>query len=244
VIPHRIEGLTMLPPVSLPTANPTNPAATAAPGPALEPEEASSGSHGFIVWPLHHDRIFCRHAILKRFRAVGCANPGGIEKILRSPGNAVQRSTVVAASDLLVGFFGLCERQFTRQCNDAVQLRIEFLEPFQINTREPVRRELSLFDPTGEVGQRGESYVCVVRRQGTGIDFAADKPIAFGANLQSGQCRIPARRRRERRLQRQLAGTGAPLVQRRHGLAPTAGRHRTFGAGHLNLHQLFRFSES
>src|ERR1700736_1600830 len=41
----------MLPPVSLPTANPTNPAATAAPGPALEPEEASSGSHGFIVWP-------------------------------------------------------------------------------------------------------------------------------------------------------------------------------------------------
>src|ERR1700734_3012424 len=96
---------------------------------------------------LHYDRIFLRDAILKRFRAVGCANPGGIEKILRSPGNAVQRSAVVAGSDLLVSFLGLCERQLTRQCNDAVQLRIEFLEPFPINTREPARRELSLFDP-------------------------------------------------------------------------------------------------
>src|SRR6202035_332680 len=95
---------------------------------------------------LHYDRVFCRHAILKRFRAVGCANPGGIEKILRSPGNAVQRSTVVADSDLLVSFPGLCERQFSRQCNDAVQLRIECFEPFQINTRESVRCELSLFD--------------------------------------------------------------------------------------------------
>src|ERR1700735_5805571 len=94
---------------------------------------------------LHYDRIFCRHAISKRFRAVGCANPGGIEKILPSPGNAVQWSTIVAASNLLVSFLGLCERQFARQGNDAVQLRIEFFEPFQINTREPVRRELSLF---------------------------------------------------------------------------------------------------
>ena len=41
----------MLPSVSLPMANPTSPAATAAPGPALEPEEPSSSSHGFMVWP-------------------------------------------------------------------------------------------------------------------------------------------------------------------------------------------------
>src|ERR1700736_419120 len=47
--PHRILGLTMLPPVSLPMANPTNPAAVAAPGPALDPEAPSSSSHGFIV---------------------------------------------------------------------------------------------------------------------------------------------------------------------------------------------------
>jgi len=41
----------MLPPVSLPIANATSPAAVAAAGPALDPEDASSSSHGFIVWP-------------------------------------------------------------------------------------------------------------------------------------------------------------------------------------------------
>src|ERR1700684_1234068 len=44
-------GLTMLPPVSLPIANPTNPAAVAAPGPALEPDAPPPISHGFMVWP-------------------------------------------------------------------------------------------------------------------------------------------------------------------------------------------------
>src|SRR5712672_3151921 len=49
VTPQRMLGLTMLPPVSLPIENPTSPAAVAAPGPALEPDDASSSSHGFIV---------------------------------------------------------------------------------------------------------------------------------------------------------------------------------------------------
>src|SRR5881296_3507943 len=51
VTPHRIAGLTMLPPVSLPMENATSPAAVAAPGPALDPDAPSSSSHGFIVWP-------------------------------------------------------------------------------------------------------------------------------------------------------------------------------------------------
>ena len=51
VMPHRIVGLTMLPSVSLPIENPTSPAAVAAPGPQLEPDAPSSGSHGFMVWP-------------------------------------------------------------------------------------------------------------------------------------------------------------------------------------------------
>src|SRR5215471_8796514 len=51
VIPHRILGPTMLPPVSLPTAKPTRPAAVAAPGPALEPDDPSSSSQGFMVCP-------------------------------------------------------------------------------------------------------------------------------------------------------------------------------------------------
>src|SRR5579864_7021928 len=51
VTPQRIEGLTILPPVSLPIENPTSPAAVAAPGPALDPDAPSSVSHGFIVCP-------------------------------------------------------------------------------------------------------------------------------------------------------------------------------------------------
>src|SRR5271156_3939338 len=51
VTPQRIDGLTMLPPVSLPTPNPPSPAAVADPGPALDPDDPSSSSHGFIVCP-------------------------------------------------------------------------------------------------------------------------------------------------------------------------------------------------
>src|SRR5262245_9965009 len=46
VTPHRIAGATIEPPVSLPMANPTKPAAVAAPGPALDPDAPSSSSHG------------------------------------------------------------------------------------------------------------------------------------------------------------------------------------------------------
>src|SRR5262245_12959927 len=51
VMPHRMLGPMMLPPVSLPSEKPTRPAAVAAPGPALEPEDPSSSNHGFIVCP-------------------------------------------------------------------------------------------------------------------------------------------------------------------------------------------------
>src|SRR5215469_11008086 len=51
VTPQRIAGLTMLPPVSLPTEKATSAAAVAAPGPALDPEAPSSSSQGFMVWP-------------------------------------------------------------------------------------------------------------------------------------------------------------------------------------------------
>ena len=48
MVPQRMHGLMMLPWVSLPMANATRPAAVAEAGPALEPEEPSCGSHGFI----------------------------------------------------------------------------------------------------------------------------------------------------------------------------------------------------
>src|SRR5262249_56999086 len=51
VTPQRIAGATMLPPVSLPREKPTQAAAVAAPGPALEPDAPSSSSQGLFVCP-------------------------------------------------------------------------------------------------------------------------------------------------------------------------------------------------
>src|SRR4029077_10021645 len=51
VMPQRMLGPTMLPPVSLPIEKPTSPAAVVAPGPALDPDAPSPSSHGFTVWP-------------------------------------------------------------------------------------------------------------------------------------------------------------------------------------------------
>src|SRR6516165_8914968 len=59
VAPHRPQGSTMLPYVSLPSAKPTNPAATAAAEPAEEPLDPWRGSHGFRVRPPNHSS---RHA--------------------------------------------------------------------------------------------------------------------------------------------------------------------------------------
>jgi hypothetical protein len=43
---------------SLPIEKPTRPAAVAEPGPALEPEEPSSMSQGFMVWPPNQMSLF------------------------------------------------------------------------------------------------------------------------------------------------------------------------------------------
>src|SRR5690348_13989139 len=47
VIPQRIAGATILPPVPLPIENPTRPADVAAPGPALDPDAPSPSNQGF-----------------------------------------------------------------------------------------------------------------------------------------------------------------------------------------------------
>ncbi len=49
VVPPRMHGSTMLPKVSLPIANGTRPAETAAPEPALDPPDRSSRNQGLLV---------------------------------------------------------------------------------------------------------------------------------------------------------------------------------------------------
>jgi len=53
-MPQRTAGDRIDPPVSVPIEKPTSPAAVAAPGPADEPLEPSSGFQGLLVRPPAH----------------------------------------------------------------------------------------------------------------------------------------------------------------------------------------------
>src|SRR5689334_8438203 len=69
VTPHREDGETIDPSVSVPIENPTKPPAVAAAGPADEPLEpvcASSGCHGLRVTPANH-RAPCASAPIDNF---------------------------------------------------------------------------------------------------------------------------------------------------------------------------------
>ena len=194
----------MLPPVSLPMAKPTSPAAVAAPGPALDPDEPSSSSHGFMVWPpnqmslsasaprlslatstapaslqpLHHGGVSVGHAIAIRLGAVGGGDAGGVEQVFRAPGNAVQRAAIFAGGDFGVGLLRLCEGVIARERDDATQLGIEALQALEIDAGEALGGELARFDPARKLGDRREGDVFVVGGQRPGIGFRAHEAVA------------------------------------------------------------------
>src|SRR5262249_7150999 len=134
VTPHRMLGPTMLPPVSLPMAKPTRPAAVAAPGPALEPDDPSSSSQGFIVCPpnqtsvkaetaqphfrhqdsarrvqpLHHHGIFRRDTIAEWLGSVRSPHSCRVEQVFCAPWNSMKRAAVLPCCNFLVS--PLCSR--------------------------------------------------------------------------------------------------------------------------------------
>ncbi len=83
---------------------------------------------------------FCGHAIAIRLRAVGGGNAGGIEQVLRAPWNAVQRTTIFARGNLLVGLPRLLEGVVARERDDAAQLGIEAFEAMQIDLPSAAQR--------------------------------------------------------------------------------------------------------
>ena len=239
-MPQRIDGLTMLPPVSLPIAKPTSPAAVAAPGPALDPEEAFfqqprihrlaakpdiverqraqaelGDQHGAgFVQTLYDRGIFAGHAIAERLRAVGGWNSRGVQQILAAPRDAVQRSAIFARGDFLVGLLGLLQREVARQRDDAAQLGIELLQAFQINFGQPLGREFSRLDPARELRHRSKCNVLVARGQRAGIDRAADESDrARDLVFWPGSTGSQRECGRERSFQREFARSGAPLVE-------------------------------
>ena len=115
---------------------------------------------------------------------------------------------------------GLLDRQLPRDRDDAAQLGIELLQPIEIDLVSRSERSFFALDPSRELGQRREGNVLVACRQWPWIGLAADKSIAFRAGLLPRQHRVPARPRRQLRIQRHLARPCAAFVQRRHRFAP------------------------
>ena len=181
----------MLPPVSLPMAKPTNPAAVAAPGPALEPDDPSSSNHGFMVWPpnqmsfsasapktqlgnqhrtrivqpLNNDCVGGGNAIAKGLGAIGRGNACRVQKVFSAPWDAVQRPPIFPSGDFLIGSFGLSKRQVAGEGNDAAQLGIELLQPGKINLSKPLWTELALLNPKRELSYGCEGDVFIMSGQ-------------------------------------------------------------------------------
>src|ERR1700682_2497176 len=187
-MPQRMLGLIMLPPVSLPIEKPTRPAAGAAPGPALEPEAPSSSSHGFTVCPPNQISLSARAPRLSFATSTAPA--------------AWRRFTTAASS------FGMRLRE------GSAEPAIEWPDPPQVDFGEALGGEFALLDPARELGYRGEGDVRIAGRQRARVGLAADKSIALGAGGLAGENGIIARPWCKGRFERDVAGTGASLVER------------------------------
>ena len=86
-----------------------------------------------IVKTLDDDRVRGGDAIPKGLGAIRGGNARGVQKVLRAPWNAMQRSAILAGRDFLIGTLGLGERQFAGKRDDATQLGIELLQTRQVD---------------------------------------------------------------------------------------------------------------
>ena len=111
-----------------------------------------------------HRGIFGRYAILERLGAPGGGDAGGIEQILHAIGNAVQRPTIVAGSNFLIGFFGLRQCMVGGERDDATQLRIETLDALEIDARKPLGGQRAGLDPARKFAHWREGDVVIIFR--------------------------------------------------------------------------------
>ena len=143
---------------------------------------ARRGSHGLRVLPPNHwspiarapsgqlghqhgagflepgrDRgLLVDHPVLELRGAPGRRIARVGDQVLGAPGNAVQRPAILARGDLGVGLRGLLERQILGERDDALQQRVEPLEPAEIELRQLGRAELAGADQGRKLGDRQE----------------------------------------------------------------------------------------
>ena len=101
----------------------------------------------FIQFP-HHSRIRLGYAVAKRLRSIRCGNSCCVEQVFSAPRNSVQRSAIFSRRNFRVRFLRVGHRVFARKSDHAPQCGIEFLEPLQINIRQPFRTEFLRLNPS------------------------------------------------------------------------------------------------
>ena len=98
--------------------------------------------------------VTLRHAALERLGAPAGDQPGGVEQVLHTVGNAVQRAKPHASRGERIRGIRLTEREIGRHDGEAVQTRVERRDARQIDLGQPPAAEGAGADPGREVGER------------------------------------------------------------------------------------------
>jgi hypothetical protein len=98
-----------------------------------------------------HGGVFRGDTIAKWLGAVGGGDSGGVDEVLRAPGDAVKGSSIMARGDFLIRLPGLGEGEVFGEGDNAAQFGIEALEAVEVDVGEALGGELARFDPAGEL---------------------------------------------------------------------------------------------
>jgi hypothetical protein len=163
VTPHIDAGIRIEPPVSLPRATGTTPAATAAPDPPLEPPVIRPGSHGLAVAPQAEIRLVAPAASSIGHPPSVCGAAAGgfpadhVEQVLHGHGDAVERRKVVVSDGLVGSIAGHVQRLVAMDLAERVRHRLPPLGQTQRVLDELHRRDGSLPNGPGHVEGRAHA---------------------------------------------------------------------------------------
>ena len=156
------------------------------------------------VEPLDDGRIEVEHLVLERRGAPGGPVAVHGDDVLGAPRDAVERAPVPTRGDLLVGLARLLERSLRSQRHDAVEHRIQPLQPLQVHPGQFDGAHLPGLDQPGEMRHRPEGDVLEIRRtRHLGRPAQPERAVA-AVETHPGNDRIEIERRRHRVVERDL----------------------------------------
>ena len=179
-----------------------------------------------------------RHAVPEWLRSVGRRDARRVEQVLDAVRNAVKRATILPRRNFRVRLLRLRERHVLRERDDAAELRIELLDPAQVDVRQPLGGERLLLDPARQSGHGRERDISVARGQRHAGARAAYEPVERRARAVAGEHGVPARRGSHVRVDGDLARPHATFEERRHRPAPALRSHLALGRAHRDLGEL------